>query len=780
MLRFSLKWKFAVILIGFSIATGIIGLMNLKTSEDVKFRLAKVSGVFPEYAEANSLVSSFDKINRFFESALVLGEIILLERCEEERIVFLKHLNQLKEMGTGSKQIDFHSLETEFKAYHQSVRELVAFLIKCEIEGGDIDVCYQAVGEKRNAFSKIRTRIKTDLDLLVAEIRTSADESLSSATEEMRLQSLKTFIIGLVSVFLIMFFLFYISRRIVSPVGSLSSMAAKVAMGDLETKAEMALVGNDEIGDLWASFQTMTQGLKETTVSKSYLDNILESMADTLVVVNAAGNIMTANRAALALLGCELDDLIGSRFDEIASENEEEKPSRTSIVAELIRENSIVNANMFYKTKAGDTIPVSFSSSLMRDMNGNIQGVVCVATDITELKLAAEEKEKLQLQLQQAQKMEAIGTLAGGVAHDLNNILSGIVTYPDLLLMQTPEDSPIRKPLITIQETGKKAAAIVQDMLTLARRGVAVTEVVNINDVIFEYLNSPEYNKMKMFYPDVEVETRFETGLLNIIGSPVHISKTIMNLVSNAAEAITGTGKLSITTENRYIDKPVGGYDNVKEGDYAILTVSDTGGGISPEDMEKIFEPFYTKKRMGKSGTGLGMPVVWGTVKDHNGYIDLKSEEGEGTTFFIYFPATRKTVTKLEDGIQIEDYMGRGESILIVDDVKVQREIAHTILSELGYSVTTVSSGEEAVEYLKDNSADLLLLDMIMDPGMDGLDTYKQILKLHPGQKAIVASGFSETDRAKEVERMGAGQYIKKPYTMEKIGLAVKKELGKS
>ena len=288
--------------------------------------------------------------------------------------------------------------------------------------------------------------------------------------------------------------------------------------------------------------------------------------------------------------------------------------------------------------------------------------------------------------------MEAIGTLAGGVAHDLNNILSGIVTYPDLLLMQTPEDSPIRKPLITIQETGKKAAAIVQDMLTLARRGVAVTEVVNINDVIFEYLNSPEYNKMKMFYPDVEVKTSFEPGLLNIIGSPVHISKTIMNLVSNAAEAMSDTGRLSIATENRYIDKPVGSYDTVKEGDYAILTVSDTGGGISPEDMEKIFEPFYTKKRMGKSGTGLGMPVVWGTVKDHNGYIDLKSEEGEGTTFTLYFPATRKTPPKIEDDIQIEDYMGRGESILVVDDVKEQREIAHIILSELGYSVTTVPS----------------------------------------------------------------------------------------
>jgi CheY-like chemotaxis protein len=182
---------------------------------------------------------------------------------------------------------------------------------------------------------------------------------------------------------------------------------------------------------------------------------------------------------------------------------------------------------------------------------------------------------------------------------------------------------------------------------------------------------------------------------------------------------------------------------------------------------------------MGRSGTGLGMAVVWGTVKDHDGYIDVQSAEGEGTTFTLYFPATRQQLVKEQACLSIEDYTGSGQSILVVDDVKEQREIAFTILSELGYSVATVSSGEEAVEYMKNNSADLLLLDMIMDPGIDGLDTYKQILKLHPGQKAIIASGFSETGRVKEAQRLGAGQYVRKPYTLEKIGIVVKTELEK-
>jgi len=330
-----------------------------------------------------------------------------------------------------------------------------------------------------------------------------------------------------------------------------------------------------------------------------------------------------------------------------------------------------------------------------------------------------------------------------------------------------------------MQESGKKAAVIVQDLLTMARRGVDTTEVVNFNNIISEYLISPEHQKLKLYHSEIEVETHIEKSLLNILGSPVHLSKTVMNLLSNAAEAMAGGGKILISTENRYIDRPVRGYDDVDEGDYVTLKVSDNGAGIPSAEIGRIFEPFFTKKKMGRSGTGLGMAVVWNTVKDHNGYINVQSVEGEGTTFTLYFPATREKLVKSQYALKIEDYMGRGQSILVVDDVREQREIAFTILSELGYYVTTVSSGEEAVEYMENNSVDLLLLDMIMEPGIDGLDTYKQILESHPGQKAIIASGFSETHRVQEAQILGAGQYIKKPYTLEKIGTVVKAELEK-
>jgi CheY-like chemotaxis protein len=252
-----------------------------------------------------------------------------------------------------------------------------------------------------------------------------------------------------------------------------------------------------------------------------------------------------------------------------------------------------------------------------------------------------------------------------------------------------------------------------------------------------------------------------------------------MNLVSNAAEAMPEGGTVQIKAENQYIDRPIKGYDDVEEGDYVVLTVSDSGIGILPEEITQIFEPFYTKKVMGRSGTGLGMAVVWGTVKDHKGYIHVESDIGRHTTFKLYFPVTREQDIENNPIIKSVDYQGNGESILVVDDVKVQREIASKILSQLGYSVKTAESGEHALELLKKDAVDLVVLDMIMVPGIDGLETYERIIGLHPQQKAIIASGYSETDRVKKAQRLGAGRYVKKPYTVEKIALAVKGELEK-
>jgi two-component system cell cycle sensor histidine kinase/response regulator CckA len=393
-------------------------------------------------------------------------------------------------------------------------------------------------------------------------------------------------------------------------------------------------------------------------------------------------------------------------------------------------------------------------------------------------KREAEEKSELKEKLVLSEKMEAIGRLAGGVAHDLNNVLSAIVSYPELLLMKLPPDSPMRKPLLTVKQSGQRAAAIVQDLLTLARRGVEVNEVVNWNNIIRDYMRSPVFDRLKAGHPEVKVEVNLDKLLLNIEGSPVHLTKTLMNLCSNAAEAMPRGGTITLATCNLFRDRE---FEYLGIENFVVASVSDTGIGIAKKDLNRIFEPFYTKKEMGISGTGLGMTIVWNTVHDHNGYINISSEEGKGTIFELYFPITRAAVSKKKKALGIEEFKGSGERILVIDDMPEQREILSALLTELGYSVICVPRGEEAVNYVMDHGEDveLLVLDMIMEGGMDGLDTYKEILKIKPGIKAIIASGFSETARVKEAVKLGAGAYIKKPYTFEKIGLALRKELGK-
>jgi PAS domain S-box-containing protein len=415
-------------------------------------------------------------------------------------------------------------------------------------------------------------------------------------------------------------------------------------------------------------------------------------------------------------------------------------------------------------------------SSVLIDWEGR-PATLNLITDITESRNAEEERRRLERRLQRAEKMEALGQLAGGVAHDLNNVLGALTSYSELLLMEIPEGQPARSHVEKILQSTEKGAAIIHDLLTLARRGVTVSDVINLNNVVSGFLKTPVFEKMKDFHLRVTFQTECQDALLNIKGSPVHLEKALMNLVSNAAESISGKGEVTIRTENRYLDKAIRGYDEIKEGDYAILTVSDTGMGIPVENKEKIFEPFYTKKTMGRSGTGLGLSIVWGTVKDHNGYIDVQTKVGEGTTFTLYFPVTREEMIAPQQKEPIERYMGKGESVLVVDDIAEQRDAASGLLKKLGYDVHAVSSGEEAVEYLKRNKADILVLDMIMVPGIDGLETYQRVLHVNPKQKAILVSGFSETNRVREAQKLGAGTYVRKPYVMEKIGVAIRNEL---
>jgi PAS domain S-box-containing protein len=541
-----------------------------------------------------------------------------------------------------------------------------------------------------------------------------------------------------------------------SDVSLLSGVSSHVAMGIINAR----------------SFQRLSES------EKKYRD-LVENASSIIMRIDIKGDITFFNEYAQRFFEYGEADVIGkSVIGTILPRTQEDTRVFEGLLRDLLKvpERPVVTETENV-LRTGQRVWITWTYKPISENGKDFEEVLCIGNNITELKQAQEERRELEARLQRSQKMEALGTLAGGVAHDLNNILSGLVGYPELLLMDLPGDSRLRKPLLTIQKSGEKAAQIVQDLLTLARRGVAVSEVVNLNRIVTDYLQSPEFMRLMEFHSAVKLATELAPDLMNVIGSPVHLSKTIMNLVSNAAEAMPGGGAITVRTENHYVEKFIHGYDSIERGDYVVVTVSDTGIGIAPADRERIFEPFYSKKVMGRSGTGLGMAVVWGTVKDHKGYIDLQSEEGKGTTFTLYFPVTRQEMADKTRPVTMEDLKGDGQTIVVVDDVNDQREIATEMLQRLGYKVAAMKSGEDAVEYLRENRADLLVLDMIMDPGIDGLETYRRILEIHPRQKAIITSGFSESERVMEARRLGVGDYVKKPYLIEKLGLAVKQAL---
>ena len=400
--------------------------------------------------------------------------------------------------------------------------------------------------------------------------------------------------------------------------------------------------------------------------------------------------------------------------------------------------------------------------------NDNEGGRLWSYRDLTEQRRSEQAQKELQDQLERAERLESLGQLAGGVAHDLNNMLGPVVGYSEMLVNELPVNSKSAQRAAKIKRSAEQAAAVIQDLLTLARRGRYEMRPVNVNDIIREYGESPSFESLSKKYPGIKTKFDLSESAKNILGSAPHLSKVLMNLVTNAYEAMSKEGKISVFTENL----------TTANGDYVVLRVKDYGCGIAEEDIEKIFEPFYSKKQIGTSGTGLGLSVVFGTVKDHKGLCDVQSQLGKGTEFSLYFPATVGFNTPKE-GVQYS-IVGGNETILVVDDSNEQRELIYEIIDNLGYFVVTAPDGKFAVEFIKAQAVDLVILDIIMEPGFDGLDTYREMLKINPNQKAIVVSGFSDSERVQEVLNLGAAEFVKKPYSVDALASAIRKSLDRA
>ena len=287
-----------------------------------------------------------------------------------------------------------------------------------------------------------------------------------------------------------------------------------------------------------------------------------------------------------------------------------------------------------------------------------------------------------QEKLHRAQKMETIGLLTGGAAHDLNNILSGIIGYPELILRKLPHDSPLRPSIEAIKQSGENASAIVADLLTVSRGIAAPRQLCNINAIVDDYCSSPELENLRSQYPKISCDRALGHNLLNINCSPIHLKKSLMNLVTNAVEAIEDSGSILIKTENQLVDNDLANKIRITPGRYTVLQVTDTGPGIPEKELKNIFEPFYTKKEMGRSGTGLGLTIVLNTVQDHDGGILVESDN-QGTSFKLFFPATAEKISSAAELITNSPLpQGKGENILVVDDVAQQRDLAKQMLSD--------------------------------------------------------------------------------------------------
>jgi len=384
------------------------------------------------------------------------------------------------------------------------------------------------------------------------------------------------------------------------------------------------------------------------------------------------------------------------------------------------------------------------------------------------LRKELKQRKRLQSELALAQRLETAGRIAGQIAHDFNNLLGPLAAYPTLVRDDLPPDHPAQEMLAEMETSAAKIAEINQQLLALGRRGHYTQEAIDLNEQVQKVLNSLSLP------PGIDVKQELASDLFSIKGGSAQIGRALTNIIINGVEAMHFEGVLTVRTQNVYIEKPMKHKHMLKRGEYVKLEISDTGDGIEQGNLDKIFDPFFTTKTMDRMrGSGLGLSVVHGVMQDHHGYATVDSTPGVGTTFSLFFPVARD-LKQVQSSL--EEIRGGSESILVVDDDPIQRKVNQQILNRLGYQVHAISSGEQAVEYVREHPHDLLVLDMLME-GIDGTETYKQILKFRPDQRAILLSGYAKSRRVEQAIQLGAGGFIAKPISMTTLAMAVRREL---
>ena len=499
---------------------------------------------------------------------------------------------------------------------------------------------------------------------------------------------------------------------------------------------------------------------------------ILESVEEGCFETDIDGNLTFFSNPFLKTLGYSRDELRGRNTSRYTSPDTAEKMNRiTERLNETGKPENVADYDVIRKD--GSNVSLELSVSLLKDPDGLPMGYRGILRDVSERKKTEEEKHKLETQLQQAQKMESIGTLAGGIAHDFNNILMGIQGNASLMLLKIDSEHPNHEKIKNIEKYVQNGTALTKQLLGFARRGKYLIKATDLNEII---------DKSSSLFARTKKEIRIHTDLYEDLWTAEvdrgQIDQVLLNLYVNAWQAMSNGGDLYLQTKNVILDRSYVKPYKVEPGRYAKISVSDTGVGIDKETQERIFEPFFTTKEMGR-GTGLGLASVYGIIKSHGGYINVYSEKERGTVFTIYLPASAKEILIEEEGSPARLIKGTG-TILLIDDEKMILDVGLELLEELGYTVLSAMSGQEAIDvFQKDqDNIDLVIMDMIM-PGMGGGETFDRLKEINPEVKVLLSSGYSINGQATKIIQRGCDGFIQKPFNMNQLAEKIQKILAK-
>ena len=502
--------------------------------------------------------------------------------------------------------------------------------------------------------------------------------------------------------------------------------------------------------------------LRQAEEGRRLLETAIEQAAEYILITDAEGTIQYVNQAFEKITGFKREEAIGQNPRILKSGVQNEAFYRD--MWDTIKGGEVWKGHLVNKKKDGNLYTEEATISPVRNPSGQITNFVAVKRDVTQ-------ELNLENQLRHAQKMESIGQLTGGVAHDFNNILTTIMGYSSLVKKAPELSEKIRKQIEEMEKASMRGAELTRQLLTFSRKQTPRLETINLNDVIDSTLGFLK----RTLPPTIVIESKLSPDLGPVSADSGQMQQILMNLCVNSHDAMPGGGKIRIETENIVIEKEyIRNHYYAKPGPFVLLTFSDTGEGMNKEDMSRIFEPFFTTKALGK-GTGLGLSIVYGIVKNHKGFINVYSEKGKGTTFKIYLPQTTgrvKAKSEVEQAIK-----GGNETVLVVEDEDMILKLVFCLLGELGYKCYTASNGLEGLKVYQEKGGeiDLAILDVVM-PKMNGPELFAEIRKINPEAKVIISSGFS-LENEDDLLAQGVKAFIPKPYQIKVLARTVRKVL---